>query len=320
MEWLRSDGFAAVAGRRFEVIAANPPYLSEADLAAAPPELGFEPAEALVAGPTGLEAIDRIAAEAPEHLEPGGRVLIEVGDGQAPAAEEALRAAGLAEVARRADLAGVERVVGGARSARRERRPRRPAAGAARRRGRRRPHRHGLRARGRAGRAGRRRRRSTRSRDGRASSRVRCCCSAPLLAEALGYLDPLTRRRGRRAPARPGHLPGARPAGPLRGRGGRRPRDGGPARARVDGPAGRLDLPLVATSANEPGGPDPARLEEVPAGLRAAATFDAGPLPGTASTVVDLRALAAGGAATLVRPGPDPAGVARALAGWGALA
>jgi release factor glutamine methyltransferase len=113
VEWLRSDGFAAVTGRRFAVIAANPPYLSEADLAAAPPELSFEPAEALVAGPTGLEAIARIAAEAPEHLEPGGWVLIEVGDGQAAAAEEALSAAGIAEVARRADLAGVERVVGG---------------------------------------------------------------------------------------------------------------------------------------------------------------------------------------------------------------
>jgi release factor glutamine methyltransferase len=113
VEWLRSDGFAAVAGRRFAVIAANPPYLSEADLAAAPPELAFEPAEALVSGPTGLEAIARIAAEAPGHLAPGGWVLIEVGEGQAPAAEEALRAARLGEVARRADLAGVERVVGG---------------------------------------------------------------------------------------------------------------------------------------------------------------------------------------------------------------
>ena len=113
VEWLRSDGFAAVAGRRFAAIVANPPYLSEADLAAAPPELAFEPVEALVAGPTGLEAVARIAAEAPRHLEPGGRVLIEVGAGQAAAAEEALRAAGLGEVTHRADLSGIERVVGG---------------------------------------------------------------------------------------------------------------------------------------------------------------------------------------------------------------
>lgn len=113
VEWLLSDGFAAVAGRRFDVIVANPPYLSEAELAAAPPELAFEPRGALVSGPTGLEAIAAIAGAAPAHLEPGGRVLIEVGDGQAPAAEGALGAAGLREVGRRDDLAGVARAVGG---------------------------------------------------------------------------------------------------------------------------------------------------------------------------------------------------------------
>jgi release factor glutamine methyltransferase len=43
VEWVPSDGFAALAGRRFDLIAANPPYLSEKDLAAAPPELAYEP-------------------------------------------------------------------------------------------------------------------------------------------------------------------------------------------------------------------------------------------------------------------------------------
>jgi release factor glutamine methyltransferase len=115
VEWLLSDGFAAMAGRRFDVVAANPPYLSPADLEAAAPELRFEPRGALVAGPTGLEAIEALAREAPAHLEPGGWLLVEVGDGQAAAAEAALEAAGLAEVGRRADLAGVPRVVGGRR-------------------------------------------------------------------------------------------------------------------------------------------------------------------------------------------------------------
>ena len=50
VEWLLSDGFAELAGRRFDVIAANPPYLSPGDLAGAPPELGFEPEGALVLG------------------------------------------------------------------------------------------------------------------------------------------------------------------------------------------------------------------------------------------------------------------------------
>jgi release factor glutamine methyltransferase len=113
VEWLRSDGFAALGGRRFDVVVANPPYLSEADLAAAPPELAHEPREALVAGPTGLEALARIAAEAPGHLDPGGWLIAEVGDRQADAVAGLWRAAGLRDVTTRPDLAGIARAVGG---------------------------------------------------------------------------------------------------------------------------------------------------------------------------------------------------------------
>jgi tRNA A37 threonylcarbamoyladenosine synthetase subunit TsaC/SUA5/YrdC len=89
---------------------------------------------------------------------------------------------------------------------------------------------------------------------------------------------------------------------------------------RVGGPLAALDLPLVATSANEPGGRDPAVIGEVPPRIRAAAAceVDGGRLPGVASAVVDLRPLAAGRPARLVRPGADPDAVAVALAGAGA--
>lgn len=113
--FLESDGFAALAGRGFDVIAANPPYLSEDDLLAAPPELGFEPRGALVSGPTGLEDIARICAEAPAHLRPGGWLLIEIGAGQSPAVERLMAEAGLVGISSRADLAGIARVVGGRR-------------------------------------------------------------------------------------------------------------------------------------------------------------------------------------------------------------
>lgn len=84
---------------------------------------------------------------------------------------------------------------------------------------------------------------------------------------------------------------------------------------RVAGPLAEVDLPLVATSANHPGGPDPATVDAVPGDLRAAAAavLDAGRLPGTASAVVDLRPAAAGGPALLVRPGPEPRRVVAAL-------
>lgn len=110
---LESDGFAAVAGRRFGLIAANPPYLSDAELEAAEPELAFEPRGALTSGPVGDEAIVRLAAEAPGHLAPGGWLLCEVGAGQAARAVGLFTAAGLVDVSTRADLAGIERVVGG---------------------------------------------------------------------------------------------------------------------------------------------------------------------------------------------------------------
>jgi len=111
IEWIVSDGFAALAGRRFDVIAANPPYLSEQDLAAAPAELSFEPRGALVAGPRGDETIDRLVREAPGYLAPGGVLVIEVGEGQAAIAVQRLGAAGFAEAAARDDLAGIARTV-----------------------------------------------------------------------------------------------------------------------------------------------------------------------------------------------------------------
>ena len=113
VELVRSDGFAVLEGRAFDAVVANPPYLSEADLADAPPELAWEPREALVAGPTGLEAIAEIVRDAPAHLAPGGWLLMEVGAGQAPTVVAMLRDAGAREAASRDDLAGIARAVGG---------------------------------------------------------------------------------------------------------------------------------------------------------------------------------------------------------------
>jgi release factor glutamine methyltransferase len=117
VEWLASDGFAALTGRVFDVVAANPPYLSDAEMAGAPPELAHEPRSALVAGPTGLEALAGLAAEAPVHLAPGGWLVAEIGAGQDAAVRGLWEGAGLADVAVRRDLAGLPRAVGGRRPA-----------------------------------------------------------------------------------------------------------------------------------------------------------------------------------------------------------
>ena len=76
-----------------------------------------------------------------------------------------------------------------------------------------------------------------------------------------------------------------------------------------------LDIPLVATSANEPGGPEAASLDEVPEVIRCAVAgvLDRGALGRAASTVVDLREVDAGCPARLPRRGADADAVTRRL-------
>lgn len=110
---LQSDWFAALAGERFDLIVANPPYIAAADPHLAAGDLRHEPPAALASGSDGLDAIRRIVAAAPAHLAPGGRLWLEHGYDQGDAVRELLAAAGLADVEQRRDLAGIMRVSGG---------------------------------------------------------------------------------------------------------------------------------------------------------------------------------------------------------------
>ena len=79
---IESDLFAAVAGKRYDLILSNPPYVTTEAMAALPPEYRHEPALALAAGPDGLDIVRRILAEAREHLNPRGVLAVEVGHNQ----------------------------------------------------------------------------------------------------------------------------------------------------------------------------------------------------------------------------------------------
>jgi release factor glutamine methyltransferase len=97
---------------RFDLIVANPPYVREDELAALAPEVrDFEPRIALAGGQDGLDFYRRIAIDAPAHLNPGGALIVEVGQGQAPDVATICCTAGLSEIATFHDLAGIERVV-----------------------------------------------------------------------------------------------------------------------------------------------------------------------------------------------------------------
>ena len=79
---LEGDLFAPVAGERYDLILANPPYVDAAGMAALPREHRHEPALALDGGPGGLRLIRPILAQAPAHLTPKGGLLCEVGRGR----------------------------------------------------------------------------------------------------------------------------------------------------------------------------------------------------------------------------------------------
>ena len=104
-------------GLRLDVVVSNPPYVTEAELPSLQPEVReYEPRLALsglgdAAGLDGTALHRRILAEAPAHLKPGGRVLLEVGKGQSERVAEAARALGYTEVTVTADYAQIGRVV-----------------------------------------------------------------------------------------------------------------------------------------------------------------------------------------------------------------
>jgi ribosomal protein L3 glutamine methyltransferase len=83
-----SDVFSALGEVRYDLIVANPPYVDAAELAAMPPEYHHEPSLGLAAGADGLDIVRRILAQAPQHINPGGLLVVEVG-----ASEDALIAA-----------------------------------------------------------------------------------------------------------------------------------------------------------------------------------------------------------------------------------
>jgi ribosomal protein L3 glutamine methyltransferase len=79
---VRSDLFAGLEDQRYDLILANPPYVTAAAMRRLPPEYRHEPGLALAAGKDGLAVVARILAEAPAHLAPGGVLACEVGDGR----------------------------------------------------------------------------------------------------------------------------------------------------------------------------------------------------------------------------------------------
>lgn len=108
IEFIQGNWFEPLAGRKFDLIISNPPYVPAAD-----PNLHrlrHEPLSALAAGDDGLDAIRNIAAVAAQYLVAGGSLLLEHGDQQHHLVADLLHDSGWSDICLTKDLAGKPRV------------------------------------------------------------------------------------------------------------------------------------------------------------------------------------------------------------------
>jgi ribosomal protein L3 glutamine methyltransferase len=80
---VKSDLFSNLAGRKYDLIVSNPPYVKASSMRKLPDEFRKEPEMALASGSDGLVHTRRILAKAKEHLNPGGLLVVEIGRNRA---------------------------------------------------------------------------------------------------------------------------------------------------------------------------------------------------------------------------------------------
>lgn len=111
VRFVKSDLFENLP-ERYDLITANPPYITRAAYAGLSPEVrDYEPRLALLGGEDGLDLYRRITREAPRHLRAGGYLAQEIGYDQAEAVAGLLHAQGFSQVQLERDYAGLDRIV-----------------------------------------------------------------------------------------------------------------------------------------------------------------------------------------------------------------
>ena len=107
-----SWGAPLTAGRPFDLVLSNPPYIEAGAISGLAPEVAVhEPRSALDGGADGLDAYRAILPEIRRVLAPGGRAVVELGQGQRAAVEALAPGSGLRAIGCRADLGGVDRAL-----------------------------------------------------------------------------------------------------------------------------------------------------------------------------------------------------------------
>ncbi len=111
VRFFSGDLFTPLRGEHFDLIVSNPPYIPRGELPDLQAEVRFEPDMALDGGEDGLDFYRRIAAEALEHLNRNGWLMLEIGSTQGQDVSRLLQEHGFSEMRILPDLAGLDRVV-----------------------------------------------------------------------------------------------------------------------------------------------------------------------------------------------------------------
>jgi len=99
VELIQSDLFAELQRRHFDFILSNPPYIADADMEHLSQDVkNHEPHLALNGGPKGIVILEKIVHEAPDHLNPGGWLFLEIGSDQGEVLRDLLHASGQYEL------------------------------------------------------------------------------------------------------------------------------------------------------------------------------------------------------------------------------
>jgi len=111
INWILSDWFNAIDSTdKFDMIVSNPPYIAENNAYLSQGDLPAEPLLALTSGPTGLESLQQIIANAPEYLKSGGHLLLEHGYDQETDVNNLLKSQGFERVSCQYDVNNLPRV------------------------------------------------------------------------------------------------------------------------------------------------------------------------------------------------------------------
>jgi release factor glutamine methyltransferase len=111
VEYIKSDLFYNLGGRKFDAIVCNPPYIKTGEIGLYDKSIFYEPRSALDGGQDGLVFYRRIASGAGKYLNRNGVLLLEIGFNQADPVKTVLRQNGFANISIFKDLADNDRVI-----------------------------------------------------------------------------------------------------------------------------------------------------------------------------------------------------------------